>query len=122
METITRSEAKTVGQSWYFTGKPCKHQHVAKRWTLDGTCSACKAAQNRSWWTDNKERGRELAYSWRKANPEKHKATVNKAVSAWQKANPGKRNEITANRRAKIQQATPAWANRDAIKQIYQLC
>lgn len=120
MDTITRSEAKAVDQSWYFTGKPCKHNHIAKRWTTDGTCAECKSLRNKQWWSKNKERGRELIYSWRRDNLEKHCAMVRVAAKNWNQLNKGKRNAITANRRASLKKATPAWANRKAIACIYQ--
>lgn len=119
MELVNRAQAKERGQSSYYTGKPCKHGHIAKRWTLDGTCSECKALRNKDWWDNNKERGRELIYKWRKDNLEKHREMINKAVKGWEKKNPGKRNSYTANRRAKIIDATPAWADISAIQDLY---
>lgn len=119
MELLSRAEAKARGSSSYYTGKPCKHGHIAKRWTLDGTCSECKALRNKTWWTNNKERGLELVYRWRNDNLEKHREMVNKAVKAWDKENPGKRNSYTANRRAKLQNATPAWADKSEIENLY---
>lgn len=38
---ISRSEAKSLGLKSYFTGKPCKHGHVSKRSTINGTCITC---------------------------------------------------------------------------------
>lgn len=40
-EMITRSKAKEIGQTWYFTGKECPHGHVSHRWVSTGGCSAC---------------------------------------------------------------------------------
>ena len=119
MELVSRAEAKARGSSSYYTGKPCKHGHTEKRWTIDGGCSACKAIRNKSWWDNNKERGRELVYDWRKKNPEHYREMVNKAVKNWHISNPGKRNSYTANRRAKIIDATPAWADKSAIQDLY---
>lgn len=107
------------GSSSYYTGKPCKHGHTAKRWTIDGICSECKAIRNKSWWDNNKERGRELIYRWRNDNIEKHREMVNKAVKNWALNNPGKRNSYTASRRAKIIDATPAWADKSEIQMLY---
>lgn len=41
MIITTRREAKLVGMSKYFTGKPCKNGHVAERYVQSGTCSEC---------------------------------------------------------------------------------
>lgn len=41
MNVITRSEARDQGLKYYFTGKPCKRNHVSIRFTSNGTCSQC---------------------------------------------------------------------------------
>lgn len=41
MQILSRAEARERLQSTYFTGQPCKHGHVAKRYTQSGTCSEC---------------------------------------------------------------------------------
>lgn len=40
-EIILRKEAIAKRLKTYFTGKPCKHGHIAKRFTLSGTCYEC---------------------------------------------------------------------------------
>lgn len=37
----TRKEALAVGEKTYFTGKPCKHGHVNKRYTSTRQCLGC---------------------------------------------------------------------------------
>ena len=41
VEIITRKEALAKGLKKYFTGKPCKHGHVAERYTATGQCKKC---------------------------------------------------------------------------------
>lgn len=41
MEVITRAEAKKAGLRHYFTGKPCAHGHMDKRFTSIGKCMEC---------------------------------------------------------------------------------
>lgn len=65
---ILREEAKKLGQTWYFTGKPCKHGHIAKRNMVDRSCSRCKSvsrAARRKYLrqTDETERFKHNAYS-----------------------------------------------------------
>lgn len=36
-----RAAAHAAGERYYFTGKPCKSGHVAKRYTQTGVCSIC---------------------------------------------------------------------------------
>lgn len=40
-----KQEAIKNGEQKYFTGKPCKHGHIAERYTKDGNCIVCRAAQ-----------------------------------------------------------------------------
>ena len=41
-EIITRKDAVARGLIRYFTGKPCKHGHVAERRTDTGNCTKCQ--------------------------------------------------------------------------------
>jgi hypothetical protein len=44
MQIISRAEAKAKGLNRYFTGKPCKHGHVAERKVFNATCVECERA------------------------------------------------------------------------------
>ena len=46
IEIISRKEAKKRGLKRYFTGKACKHGHVAERRVSDGGCRECRAEYN----------------------------------------------------------------------------
>ena len=41
MQITARSQAKLLFQNTYYTGQPCKHGHIAYRYTQSGACSAC---------------------------------------------------------------------------------
>jgi len=41
MEIITREQARRQGLAQYFTGIPCKNNHVSYRYTQSGTCAGC---------------------------------------------------------------------------------
>lgn len=41
MEIMIRKTAKANNLSTYFTGEPCKHGHIARRFTASGTCCQC---------------------------------------------------------------------------------
>lgn len=43
MEEISRKQAKELGLKFYFTGKPCKHGHIAQRRTSNGFCLGCES-------------------------------------------------------------------------------
>lgn len=100
---ISRADAKAKGLSRYFTGKPCKHGHVAERITANGVCTECIAAieeryrnshreQFREKWRKasakaqliNPQREREKKRRWAKANQEK----VDAYIKRWKAANP----------------------------------
>lgn len=85
-----RQVAKNSGLKTFFTGKPCKHGHVAERHVSSGSCMECiriscntehHREQCRQWRKDNLDRvkqlndrwadsRRELTREWRKANIE----------------------------------------------------
>ena len=47
MQIISSAEAKAKGLRFYFTGKPCKHGHVAERQVANATCVECERARYR---------------------------------------------------------------------------
>ena len=55
----TRKEALEAGSKWYFTSKPCKHGHVAKRSTKSKICDQCRYDHNKKWRIENIEKARE---------------------------------------------------------------
>jgi hypothetical protein len=56
MDIITRQQALEQGLTYYFTGKPCKHGHIAKRVTKKCQCHTCYRQGIDSWNTRNKEK------------------------------------------------------------------
>lgn len=57
----SRAMAKATGSTYYYTGKPCKYQHIAKRLTSSGECSECFKVRDKARSTSpaRKERMRE---------------------------------------------------------------
>jgi hypothetical protein len=49
MQIISKAEAKAKGLRLYFTGKPCKHGHVAEREVFNATCAECERAAMRKY-------------------------------------------------------------------------
>jgi hypothetical protein len=64
-----RSHAKSSGLTRYFTGKPCKHGHLAERFTNTGHCVMCVKA----WALENPEKYRDIGRAWVVENPEKRR-------------------------------------------------
>lgn len=71
----------------------------------------------KQWKSANRERARENNAAWAEANPEKDRLSKIK----WKKANPENACAYTRRRVAKKLSATPAWADDDVIKEIYEL-
>lgn len=145
-----RREAKAVGSRHYFTGTPCSHGHINRRFTISGVCVACSAAQHarpksreicrasaKRWAADHPEASRNREKAWRKANPEKTKAASLKHRMANRDAiradgrrrakhtrmeKPFLKRASEAKRRATKNHATPAWADLNAIREFYRKC
>jgi hypothetical protein len=96
----TRKEAIAKGALHYFTGKPCKHGHFAKRQVSTKACTEC-------------EKNRDIRR--RATNPER----LRKSMRKWKRANPDKVNAEKARRRAVKTNATPPWANQKTIQNFY---
>ncbi len=45
---VSRQEAIAKGLKFYFTGKPCKHRHVAERFVKGYACCVCRLLTNNS--------------------------------------------------------------------------
>lgn len=112
-----REKAKQEGLKHYFTGLPCKHGHIDKRQTSDGTCMACSREKSAKWTLLNREKYLEL----KTASNDKRKLKNQAYARMWRQANPEKKNAIEANRRASKLQRTPAWANQSSIKMFYEV-
>ena len=104
-KVITRAQAKALGLSRYFTGKPCKHGHVAERKVSNTKCIVCYneehkmrlrklrkekpeqyVAYSTKYRLKNPEKVKNIIEKWRKENPENLKATND----TWRKNNPEK--------------------------------
>ena len=88
MEKISRSEALEQGLTHYYTGIPCKHGHVSKRYTSTHSCVECIKITDNAFRTryreSNRERIRETARKWRENNREH----VRQKLKEWHERNP----------------------------------
>ena len=96
----SRKEALLRGSPRYFTGKPCCAGHIAPRRVCNWSCETCHMEAKRA---------------YRKANLEK----ILQKERAYEKLNLHKRLGKNRLRRARLQQASPAWVNKTAIYAIY---
>ena len=144
---VSLDEARTLGLKRYFTGKPCKHGHVAERFVLSSKCTECdkkngplyykanleiNRERRRAYRDANREKIREMCRKYRKENLEKELARSRryysanremalKRINAWDRNNPIKKAVASAARRARIAQATPSWADQEMISWFYQI-
>lgn len=82
MEIISRKNALSQGLTHYFTGKPCKHGHVAKRGTASKNCIDCCAMRSRAHYATHlkgnkifQEKNRQRAMAWYQENHERARET-----------------------------------------------
>jgi hypothetical protein len=107
------------------------------------TCKQCWRVKTDAWAKANIERRRAISLKWAKANPEylKNKKTEYRAKDPvrmrkwaienpekmkacqdrWYENNKEKKAEHAANRRARMRNAVPSWANRFFVEEAYRL-
>lgn len=141
MKILNRKEAIRTNSKKYFTGIHCKHGHIAKRTTSNGTCIECSnirsnkhyhtnnsyriAQINRSkeqfkkfgsmWHHNNKEHCSDLNKSWIRRN-KKHNQ---KKMTEWRSKNLSRLTFLQSRRRSQKIKATPKWANHSIIQDMY---
>lgn len=71
-EVISRGEARQKGLKRYFTGEPCKHGHVAERYTAGNGCVMCGGIKSDDWTKRNPQKKLEHLRAHVKANKRKH--------------------------------------------------
>jgi hypothetical protein len=111
---IKRKNALMKGETYYFTGKPCKNNHIAPRRAVNGCCTECETAKNNS--EDRKKYMSDYA--------EQKREKIREIALRWQRNNKGKVNANTALRHAAKMQRTPKWLTEEEklrIRCYYQL-
>jgi hypothetical protein len=80
-------------------------------------CKQCKHESGKSWHKRNKDRHSEINRKWYENNKEQHLANS----KAWYEANKHRKLETTTAREKRCVLATPIWADRELIKELYAL-
>lgn len=135
-------DAKALGLSMYFTGKPCRKGHLTARYASSAECFFCRQQKNTSVELKKKqqkwsEKNKELKLQQLKDRYERNKnferlrsrskwllnkQKVIESNKKWINKNPGIGNYYGAKRRAAVKSRTPSWANLEKIKEIYKNC
>ena len=123
-----RAAAKATGATHYFTGKACKHGHIAPRLTA-GACVVCrknevqKSRKQSAAAIDAKKRyyakNREAVIARANARPREEKR---RSQQKWKAKNPDKVKLAINIRRRRHKHATPPWVGeleRAKIKDLY---
>ncbi len=129
---ILRDEARLNGLVWYFTGIPCVHGHINKRYTNTSICYTCKRERNKKSRKNNPEVYREIdrrAYcknpeiwnsrsrKWHENNPER----VKKIKRKNRLKNRKKYNDSAAKRNREKRKNDPLWGlSRNLSKAIWE--
>ena len=130
----TRKEAQDSGAKYYFTGKPCKHGHVAPRKTK-GACVECmkiewqQAAEKRADYFreyNKSEAGQQAKRKYYEANKEnviaRAQARPDEDKRRYKKThkvnNPDMYKEMTSLRRRRFRDATPKWLTENQRMEI----
>jgi hypothetical protein len=77
---ISRGEAAAGGLFKYFTGKPCKNEHVANRYVCDGCCVVCSAVSRKGARARNPKKYCDRETAWRRDNRHRPEIWVNTKV------------------------------------------
>jgi hypothetical protein len=97
---FTRKEALAIGYSRYFTGKPCKHGHVAERYTTSRQCTKCNAVR---WKNEPIERRRQY---WKNYYTDEVRTRRTEKARQRRQLNPYKRKQYRADYKKRLRQAT----------------
>lgn len=113
MKIISRAEAKELGLTRYYTGRPCGRGHIVERYTSKGECVKCKLLwykrhpdvyrantvryrtrhgdlireRHQEWVSSNRDLNRQHKHNWVNANRERHYRTCKR----YRDENPEKR-------------------------------
>jgi hypothetical protein len=105
-----RSEAKALGNRFYFTGKPCKHGHIAKRYTDKGTCCECMSID----FVEKKEnRTKQM-----RLNYAEKKSQYSSRMILWRASNKHKQSVYSSKKRSDLLLRTPKWLDSSAFEKI----
>lgn len=134
----TRHEAKLTGAKYYFTGEPCKNEHIAPRKTK-GTCVEClklewqKANVTRAEYFrayNESDAGKKAKRRYYEANKEQVIARANarpveertRHREKYKKQNPDLYKALNSVRKRRHKNATPLWITqeqKESIKRLY---
>ena len=139
VDLISLNTARKLGLTHYFTGKPCKYGHIAKRQVSNRSCVICVKKRAITWAKNNPERSKEILDNWNKNNREreaerarkwraKNPETYKRMVREWREKNSiyykAYMAKAAMDRQAAKRKRTPSWLTDDdhwMMEQAYEL-
>lgn len=112
MKLVSYKEAITKGLPKYFTGKPCKHGHVAERRVSGRCCTTCANQTSLLWAKNNPERAKKIVTSWNISNREREA----QRAKVWRKNNLDTHKRMVKEWREKNAFTYKAYMNLQAVK------
>ncbi len=121
METISRKQAKANSLKRYYTGKPCKHGHIAERRIHDGACCECQRLTYLEYQANNVEKERKRKKEWMAEWRDNHDDIASYNKELYQRYSDGYK--LRSHIRMKhVRKATPEWVDSKALAEIYKNC
>lgn len=142
-DKLTNEKRKAKRAEWYMTNRDEALSKIKAWYDKDYAHNKDKyATRSKAWRDKNMDRAKETSKQWHEANrahhnnqvrdwqqnnPDKQQLYYERPYTAaarkrWNQNNKGLKNFHTRLRQSHIKQATPQWANMQAIKQIYIDC
>jgi hypothetical protein len=78
-DITSRKSARAAGRPFYFTGKPCKHGHLADRYSHNGNCVVCTRLRVAQW----KKTGKGKAYQAEYRRTPKMRERLRRYMKEW---------------------------------------
>lgn len=103
---VSREQAKSSGDRYYFTGIPCGKGHVDNRLTSTGNCIPCKRESDRLYAEANREQIKETQRRWVENNSERRtEQKVRSREKNREKRNARQREQHATDPRARLDRA-----------------
>ena len=95
IDSLPRSwkDARLMSAQLYFTGKPCKREHIAPRYTSNRICQVCQKEKSRNQYLSNKEVWAKRNRKWVKQNPSRSREIIKLAARRRREAKPEEERE-----------------------------
>lgn len=131
MELIDRKTAKIKGLKRFFTGEPCKVGHIAERMVSSRQCVRCLLDSGIERYHKDPSKSKDRHKKFIETNPHKTREynknyyttnyqTKYECDKQWRREHKEFMNILAAEYRARRRAATPKWADRKKILEVYK--